>query len=92
MENYRCNCVIGFYHDYDDSRLYRLSMLERFISDCSYYKRKVTRKEKVLEQLNRLFTKQYATDSYIEMFDYCPMCREKIDMDLEKIVEAVLEE
>lgn len=83
-----CDCVIGIKYDYDDTDLFEMSRLKRFVDDASYYKRKVTRKKKILEQLNRLVTSP--TDPCLEIFAYCPKCGRKLDIDFEKIVDEVL--
>lgn len=85
-----CDCVIGIKYNYDDTDLFDMSRLKGFIEDASYYKRKVTRKKKILEQLNRLLTS--SSDPYLEMFEYCPKCGRKLDIDFEKMVSKVLGE
>ena len=83
-----CDCVIGIKYDYDDTDLFEMSRLKCFIEDASYYKRKVTRKKKILEQLDRLLTS--SSDPYLEMFEYCPKCGKKLDIDFEKMISEVL--
>ena len=83
-----CDCVIGIKYNYDDTDLYDISRLKRFIEDASYYKRKATGKKKILEELNRLLTS--SSDPYLEIFEYCPKCGRKLDIDFEKIVDEVL--
>ena len=65
-----------------------MSRLKRFVDDASYYKRKATQKKKILEQLDRLLTS--SSDPYLEMFEYCPKCGKKLDIDFEKMVNEVL--
>lgn len=85
-----CDCVIGIKYDYDDTDLFEMSRLKRFIDDASYYKRKATQKKKIFEQLDRLVTS--SSDPYLEIFEYCPKCGRKLDIDFEKIVDEVLGE
>lgn len=85
-----CDCVIGICWDYDDTDLYTISRLKRFIIDSGRYKRKTTKKEQILEQLNSFCT--LSGDPYLEIFKYCPMCGKKIDIDFKKMVDEVLGE
>lgn len=88
MKDKFCDCVIGIIYDYDDTDLYDMIRLKRFIEDAGYYKRKATKKKQILEQLKMLTT--LSADPYLKIFKYCPKCGKKLDIDFEKIIDEVL--
>lgn len=85
-----CDCIIGIYWDYADTDLYTISRIKRFIADSGFHKRKSTKKEKVLGELDRLLNSYGRYDSYLEKFNYCPKCGRELDIDFEKMVSEVL--